>query len=294
MTRVGRSRPGGGNGARERPRHDCQRQNDGNDEFGALGFGDGNAAGDGADQDGEERGAFHQCVACGQFGGLELLRQDAVLHRPEQRRDHAEQRERHEQDRHRVQVEADGCKRGDGNLGKLDARGDVGLVEAVGDLPAQRRQDEERRDEDDAGQRHQHRAMSAGDPARTAEPEQDQHDQRVLEEIVVEGRAELAPEQRRKAPRRHEVLEHRLPLALIRALRPSPRQERLVQRASVNIVASCRLQQNDGRLMNDVHIKFDHWMQASRCRRNDNVRYSIEQTSRHGTSTLHRRRNLHT
>jgi hypothetical protein len=41
-----------------------------------------------------------------------------------------------------------------------------------------------------------------------AEPEQDQDDERVLEEIVVERGKELAPEQRREAPSGHEVGGH--------------------------------------------------------------------------------------
>ena len=61
-------------------------------------------------EDGEEGRAFDQRVAGGQLGGLELLRQHAVFHRPEQRGDDAEQPERHEQDRHRVQEEADAAK----------------------------------------------------------------------------------------------------------------------------------------------------------------------------------------
>ena len=39
---------------------------------------------------------------------------------------------------------------------------------------------------------------------RSADLEQDQEDQRVLQEVVVEGREELAPEQRREAPGQQE------------------------------------------------------------------------------------------
>jgi len=41
-----------------------------------------------------------------------------------------------------------------------------------------------------------------------AEPEQDQHHQHLADEIVVERRKELAPEQRREPPRRHQRSEH--------------------------------------------------------------------------------------
>ena len=59
-------------------------------------------------------------LPAGSSAVCELLGQDAVFHRAEQRRDHAEQAERHEQDRHRVQEEAGRGERGDGNLGELD------------------------------------------------------------------------------------------------------------------------------------------------------------------------------
>ncbi len=39
--------------------------------------------------------------------------------------------------------------------------------------------------------------------------EQDEEDQRVLEEVVVEGGEELAPEQRGEAPGRHQGIGHR-------------------------------------------------------------------------------------
>ena len=116
-----------------------------------------------------------------------------------------------DQDRHRMQEEADRGQARDGDLRQLDPLGHVGLVEAVGQLAAERREDEERRDEDDAGQRDQHPGVAARHLSRAGDAEQDQHGQRVLQEVVVESGAELAPEQRRKPPRRHQALEHVIP-----------------------------------------------------------------------------------
>ncbi len=168
----------------------------------------GNAAGNGADEDGEEGRAFHQRVAGGQLGGGELLGQDAVFDRPEQRRNDAEEAERDEQDRHRVEEEAERGNAGDRDLGEPDALGHERLVAAVGKLAAERGEDEERRNEHDAGKRDQRGGVLAAGGAHAAEPEQDQHAQRVLQEVVVERGAELTPEQRRKPPRRHQAREH--------------------------------------------------------------------------------------
>ena len=60
-----------------------------------------------------------------------------------------------EQDWHRVPEEADRRQAGDRDLGEPDPAGDARLVEAVGQLPAERGQDEERGDEYDARGRDQ-------------------------------------------------------------------------------------------------------------------------------------------
>ena len=71
----------------------------------------GEAADDGAEQDRHEGRAFDQRVAGGQLFPLQMIGQDAVLDRAEQRRDHAEQEQRDEHDRHGVQPEADDAER---------------------------------------------------------------------------------------------------------------------------------------------------------------------------------------
>ena len=59
------------------------------------------AADDGAEQDGDEGRALDQRVAGGQFRALQVVGEDAVLDRPEQRGDDAEQEQSEEQDRDR-------------------------------------------------------------------------------------------------------------------------------------------------------------------------------------------------
>ena len=76
---------------------------------------------DGAGQNRDEGRAFHQRIAGGQLLALEMVRQDAVFDRAEQRRDDAEASERDEQDRHRLPRVAERGKSGDEDLKKLSA-----------------------------------------------------------------------------------------------------------------------------------------------------------------------------
>jgi hypothetical protein len=89
-----------------------------------------------AAEDCEKGGAFDQGIARRQFLALQMIRKDAVFDRPEQRPDQAEQKQRDEQKRQRLQLET-----GDGNAGRADfdelqqARYQR-LVETIGELPA--------------------------------------------------------------------------------------------------------------------------------------------------------------
>ena len=60
--------------------------------------------------------------------------QDAVLDRTKQRSDDAEQKQYEEQERHRMQAEAQHRDEGDSDLGKFEPLGDRRLVVAVGEL----------------------------------------------------------------------------------------------------------------------------------------------------------------
>jgi hypothetical protein len=79
-----------------------------------------------------------------------MIRQDAVLYRTEQRRDHAEQEQRGEQDGQRVECEARARQRRNPDLGQFEAPRHPRLVETIRELAAKTREEEERRDEDSA------------------------------------------------------------------------------------------------------------------------------------------------
>jgi hypothetical protein len=92
-----------------------------------------------------------------------------------------------------MQEEAAGGEGGCENLGELQPPCDDRFDIFVGKLAAEARQDEKRKDEDRARDRHQRIAV-----ARDGAVEQDD-DERVFENVIVECRAELGPEQRREA-----------------------------------------------------------------------------------------------
>ena len=141
----------------------------------------GHAADDGAEQDGDEGRALHQRVAGGKLRAGEMVGKDAVLDGAEQRGDDAEEKQREEQQQHRMQAEAhDGDDR-DADLGKFEPLRHLGLVVAVGKFAAERRQKKVGRDEDRGGERNQRLRV------RAADMEQKQKDQRGLEDEPAVG-----------------------------------------------------------------------------------------------------------
>ena len=88
------------------------------------------------------------------------------------------------------------------DLDELEPLRHLRLVVAVGDLAADRGEDEEREDEDRPGERDQRLGVLS------RHLEQDQEDQRGFQKIVVEGAEELAPEQRRETSRGQQVRSH--------------------------------------------------------------------------------------
>ncbi len=153
---------------------------------------------DGAGKNGDEGGAFDQRIGRRQPIVRQMIGQDAVFDRAEQCRYDPEAGERDEHDGDRLVLVAVDRKGGDKHLGEFHALRHARLVEAVGEFAGEPREKEERRDKHRAGQRDQRATVLS------RHLEQDEEDQRGLEEIVVERREELAPEQGREAPRQHE------------------------------------------------------------------------------------------
>ncbi|MNP05616.1 hypothetical protein D3C76_975710 [compost metagenome] len=149
----------------------------------------------GTGQDRQEGAHFHQAVAAYQFIFPQGLRQDRVLHRPEQRRmgAHGEQRQQHQ--RQVIEHEADGADRHDGDFPKLDQADQRVLGELFPELPGQGREQEKRQDK-------QQRTQVDPDRAVTFDGQlvQNGEDQRLFEHVVVERPEGLGDEERQEAP----------------------------------------------------------------------------------------------
>ncbi len=115
----------------------------------------GKPAHNGAEQDGDEGRALDQGVAGRKLGLGEMVGQDAVFDRPEQRGDNPEQEQRHEEQRDGMQPKPENGDERDADLGEFEPLRDKRLVEPVRGFAAKRREDEIGKDEDRAGQRNQ-------------------------------------------------------------------------------------------------------------------------------------------
>ena len=120
-------------------------------------------ADDGPKQDGDEGRALDQGVAGGELGAGEMVGKNAVLDRAEQRSDHAEQKQRHEQHRYRMHGEAEHCDEGNADLGEFEPPRHHRLVVAVRQFAAERGQKEIGRDEDRGGKGDQRLRVRAAD-----------------------------------------------------------------------------------------------------------------------------------
>ncbi len=110
----------------------------------------------------------------------QMVGQDAVFDRPEQRRDAAEAEQRDIEEGQRGDDEARRGDHLDADLGELEPPGDESLVVRIGDLAAERGKWDRRQDEHHRGDQDFRAAVAA------SEAEQDQHRQHVADEIVVE------------------------------------------------------------------------------------------------------------
>jgi hypothetical protein len=155
-----------------------------------------------AEQDGDEGAGLDQRIAADQLLVLQVLRQDRVLDRPEQRRVQAEQEQPGEQHGEAVQPEAGAADQHDGDFEQLDHARQRRLVVLVGELPGGGREEEEGQDEHARREVGQQLGLERG-PGRRLEGQQHHH--RVLQHVVVECAEELGDEQRGEAARAQQA-----------------------------------------------------------------------------------------
>ncbi len=150
---------------------------------------------DGAGEDRQERAHFHQAVAAHQLILAQGLRHDRVLHRAEQRRVGAHGKQRQQHQFQVIEQEAGGADGHDHDLADLDRADQRVLVEFLAKLPGQRREQEERQDKQQGAQVDPDGAVTVD-----AQLVENRQDQRLLEDVVVEGTQQLGNEERQKAP----------------------------------------------------------------------------------------------
>ena len=165
-------------------------------------LGRGETAEDEAADDRSVSRALDQRVAGDQLLAPQMIGQNAVFDRAEQRRDHAEPEQRRIEQRRRSKRKAGRGDHLNEDLREFEPPGDQRLVMRIGDLAPERGKRDRGQDEDDGREQDLEARVLA------AEAEENEHRQHVADEIVVEGGKELTPEQRREPPRRHQGPEH--------------------------------------------------------------------------------------
>ena len=176
------------------------------DDESPLGEQDHTATKDRAEEDCEKCARLDERIARDQFIFVQVLRKQGVFDRAEDRRMRAEEEECGEKERHALEPEAHGAHSHDDDLGDLDDASDVRLVDAIGERARCAREEEERRNEDRAGQ---HDEGGGVDARLLGQPERHHDAHRALQQVVVEGAEELRDEQRRKPTGRQELDERR-------------------------------------------------------------------------------------
>ena len=162
-----------------------------------AGDADEQAAGDLAEQDGDEGAHLDHAVAAGELALAQVLRQVGELDRAEQRRVQAHQEDAGEQHVGTGDPEAPRREQHDRDLEVLDEADDARLVVLVGQLAAGGGEQQERQDEERADG--QARELRLQEGVAQLQLVGHHHGERELEQVVVAGAQELGPEERREA-----------------------------------------------------------------------------------------------
>src|SRR5262249_39962449 len=156
---------------------------------------------DRARQNRDEGGRLDEGVAGDELVLVEMLREDAVLDRPEQGRVRAHEEQDREQQRRAAGSKRERTDRHEQDLDELDEADEPRLVELFRQLAGRGREEEERRDEERGAQVYER--IRRERPGHGPEGEQD--DERVPEDVVVERAEELGPEEGAEAAKSEET-----------------------------------------------------------------------------------------
>ena len=125
------------------------------------------------------------------FMRLEMLGQDGVFDRPEKGRMNPHRGQHDQQQGHVLERQTERADKHDEDLGGLHDPHEVRLVGRIGELPGERRQQEEGQDEQSTRDRAEGRLLRGV----AVDAVNHQHDHRGAEQIVVERAEELGREQ---------------------------------------------------------------------------------------------------
>jgi hypothetical protein len=126
-----------------------------------------------------------------------MLRQDAVFHRPKQRRLRTQQEQHADQHRDAAEVEGRDREAHDGDLQQFHQPDEAGFLVLVRQL-ADRGGKQEKRQDEQSGAQVDERIGIAQAPARGLKGDED--DQRVLVDVIIEGAEELGQKKRSETP----------------------------------------------------------------------------------------------
>ncbi len=137
-----------------------------------------------------------QRIAAGEFCCMQVLRQDAVFQRTEESRLCSHHEQHGQQEASALQPEADCTEAHDEDLGELDQPDQARLLELVGKLAGEGREQEERQDEDAPAEDDE---LTGRERGALGERERDEDDECETEDVVVERAEELRREQWQEA-----------------------------------------------------------------------------------------------
>ena len=150
---------------------------------------------DGAEQYGHEGAHANHAVAADQFRLVQVLGQNRVLQWTEERGLKPKQEQHGQHQRKALQNQGHARQQGDGNLKQLDPAHDARFLVLVGDLSGHGRKQEKRQHEQTRRGVHRQIPILGGNQAAIYE----EHRERRLEQVVVEGAEELGGEKRPQA-----------------------------------------------------------------------------------------------
>ena len=194
---IGRGGRGGRHAGCGIPGNDREEDQRAREDLPAAGFDYEEAAKHGAEENGDEGSHLDHGIAGDDLVPFQVLRQDSVFDGAEKGREAAGKKQHHEVEIGVVEPEGPGAKNHGADFGELDALGDEGLVELVGELAGDGGKEEIGQDEQGGSGLDEERGVPA---VVYGEIEGDEDGDGIAQAVVIEGADGLGHEERQEAP----------------------------------------------------------------------------------------------